>query len=452
MRVAGPARSAPLMEPAPRPAWRRLAERLRRKLQGDAAAANVLRMLAGNASAQILTLAAYPLLTRLYTPAQIGVLSALMAAVTIFAPTASLRIEMALPMSRSDREAGSVLAASAAALLLTTLLCTAALALLPPEWPGEMAPFARYRWFLPLALFAFGGYVIMVNEAARRNRFAEVARTRVMQALGGPASQIGFNLLGFGTPGLLFGYVIGQSSGTVGLAWRLLRGAHSPLRRLRWAAVKAAIARHRDFVLFSSWTGVVSAAATYLMTIAFAFIYGPAVGGFLFLGERVVMRPLLLISSAVLPVYTREVAQLQGPGLARLHGLFVAAVRRQALLALAWLLPIALAAPWAVPVVFGDAWAESARYIQVLAIGYFPTSVLHPVANTLQVLKAQKLSATLDLGRSLAVFGAIAAVAAGGLPPLAAALACSLVQAGAQGLVLAITWRRVRAISRAARP
>ena len=45
--------------------------------QGQSPASNVLRMLAGNASAQLLTLAAYPILTRLYTPGQIGVLSAL---------------------------------------------------------------------------------------------------------------------------------------------------------------------------------------------------------------------------------------------------------------------------------------------------------------------------------------------------------------------------------------
>lgn len=424
---------------------------LRDRLSRNPAGANVLRMLAGNASAQVLTLAAYPVLTRLYAPAEIGVLSALSAGMTILAPMASLRLEMALPLSRTVREAGSLLVACFIALLLTTAAVTAGLAALPAQWPGDMAAVAPYRWFLPLALFVFGGYVIMVNEASRRNRFAEIARTRVLQAFSGPASQIGLGWLGFGTVGLMVGFVIGQGSGTAGLIWRLLRGEDSPLRRWRWASVRAAALRHRHFALFSSWTGVVSAASTYVMTVAFAFIYGPAISGFMFLGERVLMRPLFLISSSILPVYTREVARLGLSEMDRLPALFLGVVKKQALIALAWLLPIGLLAPVVIPWAFGSGWAESARYLQVLAIGYFPTSVLHPVLHTLQILRQQKLSALLDVMRSVAVFSAIGLVAWLGMPPLQAALVCSLVQAASQAVVLWITWRKVSSLATAAR-
>jgi O-antigen/teichoic acid export membrane protein len=421
---------------------------LRRFAQGQSPAANVLRMLAGNAFAQALTLAAYPILTRLYTPGQIGVLSALTAAVLILTPMASLRIESALPMSRTTREAGSLLAASALALVSTTVLLAIVLALLPSNWPGEMAAAAPYRWFLPLALAAFGGYMIMVNEATRRNRFTDIARTRVMQAVGGPLGQIGFHALGFGTFGLLLGYVIGQSAGTFGLVWRLLRGRDSPLRpmrRVRWRAVRAAVSRHRDLALFSSWTGVISAASTYLMTIAFAFIYGPAISGFIFLGERVVMRPLDLIASSIQPVYTRELARLhQAQDRLQMCALFVRVVSKQALLALAWLVPVAVAAPWVIPWAFGEQWAPSASYLQVLAIGYFLTSVLHPVLNTLLVMREQKLLAAMDVGRSVVVFAAVAAVAVLRLPPLMGLLMCSLAQAASQVVVLWLTWRRLQ--------
>ena len=427
----------------------RLRARLREKLVRSPAAANVLRMLAGNASAQLLTLAAYPLLTRLYTPAEIGVLSVLSAAITILAPAASLRLEMALPLSRTDREAGSMLVACGLALLLTTLAAFGVMALLPPAWPGDMSAAAPYRWFLPLALFAFGGYVILVNEATRRNRFSDIARTRVLQAFNGPAIQIGAGWWGLGSLGLLVGLVVGQCSGSIGLALKLLRGPASPLRRWSFASVRAAVMRHHQFALFSSWTGVVSAASTYLMTLAFAFIYGPAVSGFMFLGERVLMRPLFLITSAILPVYTREVARIWSDEPARLPTLFQSVVKKQLLVSLAWLVPIVLVAPYIVPRLFGPTWAEAALYVQVLAIGYLPTSVLHPVLHTLQLLKRQKLAALLDVLRSLAVFGAIGAVAAVGVPPLTAALLCSLVQACTQVAVLVVTWRTVGSMAAA---
>ncbi len=405
------------------------ADRLRARLRASPLAANVLRMVAGNAAAQALTLLAYPVLTRLYTPGQIGILSVLMSAVSILAPASALRLEMALPMSRTAREAGSMLVACALALLFTTASVTLAMAVLPGPWPGDMSPAEPYRWFLPVALLAFGSYVVMVHEATRQDRFAPIARTRVYQAISGPACQIGLGWLGVGPLGLLLGYVIGQSSGTVGLARQLLTGASSPLRQWSLRSVRAAVSRHRNFVLFSSWTGVVSAAASYAMTISFAFLYGPAISGFMFLGERVLIRPLFLITSSILPVYTREVARVHQSDPPALLGLFAGVLRKQVLLSLLWIGPIVLAAPHVIPWVFGAAWAESASYVQILAIGYFPTSVLQPVMHTLQVLQQQRLSALLDVIRSAAVLGALGAVAWFGVGPMTAALVCSSVQA-----------------------
>ena len=425
----------------------RLSSRIQARLAGQPALANVLRLLAGNASAQVLTLAAYPVLTRIYSPQEMGVLSVLTSALTILAPMASLRLEMALPLARTAREASSVLAASVLALLGICAAFTLLLGLLPPNWPRGLAAAAPYWWFLPLSLLAFGGYVIMVNEGTRQNRFADVARTRVVQAFSGPLTQIGFGLLGGGTLGLLAGFVIGQSSGTVNLARRLLGGPRSPWVRVTVASVRAAVHRHRHFALFTSWANVVNAAANYLMTVAFAFVYGTAIAGFMFLGERVLMRPLFLITSSILPVYTRELGQAWLNDRSRLRPLFIGVVKRQALLSAAWIVPIVLLAPLLIPLAFGPGWAESARFLQVLAIGYFPSSVLHPVLHTLQMIREQRLSAVLDLGHCAAVVAAVAAVAWLKLPPLEGAVLCSLVQAASQCVVLVLTWRRVKQAS-----
>ena len=61
------------------------------------------------------------------------------------------------------------------------------------------------------------------------------------------------------------------------------------------------------------------------------------------------------------------------------------------------------------------------------------------------------MSALLDVMRSVAVFSAIGLVAWLGMPPLQAALVCSLVQAASQAVVLWITWRKVSSLATAAR-
>lgn len=420
---------------------------------GGSPASSVLQLLAGNVAAQMLVFAAYPVLTRLYTPAQIGLLSTLSAAVIVLSPAASARIDMALPMARTEREAGSLLAASAVALVLSAVAIMLLMALLPDNWPGEMAAAAPYRWLLPPTLVALGGYLVMCGEATRQSRFADVALSRVSQAFIMMLCQIGLYFLGFGTVGLLLGLLIALTASTLGLAWRLLRGPESPLRRLRWRAVRAAASRHRHFALLSSWTGVFNAASTYLTTIAFAFLYGPVVSGFLFLGERVVMRPLEMIAGSVAPVYTRDLSRLEQSGNGgQAQELFLRVVRNQALVALVWLLPVTAAAAWVLPWVFGEQWREAVPYLQALAIGYFFTAVLSPVSSTLMILRQQKLLAALDLGRGIAVFTAIAGVALLGLPSLIGVLVCSLSQAVSQLVILWLTWRRVHSFALSTKP
>src|SRR5271156_5318955 len=119
---------------------------------------NVFRLFAANAAAQLLTFAAYPVLTRIYTPDQLGILSVVMFAMMILTPASTLRYEIALPLCRSNTEAASVMTLCFAIVAITTVLIAVALLVLPQSVLVAIGPAAPYRMFLPLALLAFGGF------------------------------------------------------------------------------------------------------------------------------------------------------------------------------------------------------------------------------------------------------------------------------------------------------
>jgi O-antigen/teichoic acid export membrane protein len=153
-------------------------------------ARNVFRLFAANATAQLLTFAAYPVLTRVYRPEQLGILSSVLFATMILTPASTLRFEIAVPLARSEAEAGSLLALSFSVVVLISALMAAVLALLPPAALASLGPAAPYRLFLPVSLLAFGVYTVLTYEATRLGRYEEIAKTRVSQALVGPVIQI----------------------------------------------------------------------------------------------------------------------------------------------------------------------------------------------------------------------------------------------------------------------
>lgn len=404
---------------------------------------NVLKLFAGNIVGQVASILAYPVLTRLYGPADLGILAFIASATLIIAPGVSLRYEMALPMARSDAEASDIIAAAFVSLLGVTLVGSLILWFLPPAATAFFGPVARYRMFLPLCTLAVGGNTILVCEATRRAKFGDIAKVRVNQSFNGPIVQIGLGFLHLGPVGLLFGFFTGQAAGTFGLMRRLLWTWQTPIRRVTVRTIMAAAYTYRHFALFASWASMTNAGATTLMVMAFPLLYGPAVGGQLFLAQVVLVRPMSLFTIAVFQVYMIEAGRAAREDPARLRPLFLGIALRQLVITGLWVGTLVVLGHFLITLVFGDRWIASARYVEVLAIGFVPATVVNTVMFSLQALGKQKLSAALDVGRFTALLATIAITYSHGASPLEALLACSIVQALAQTVVFFVMYREV---------
>ena len=72
--------------------------RHRARLPGGAFARGVVTLASGTAAAQLLTVLALPLITRLYSPADYGTLAVYSSTITLLLVVASLRYEVAIPL------------------------------------------------------------------------------------------------------------------------------------------------------------------------------------------------------------------------------------------------------------------------------------------------------------------------------------------------------------------
>ena len=247
---------------------------------------NVSVMLLGTVAGQAVSLLLSPVLTRLFSPAQFGYLSVYSAVLTIFGVVASLGLELAIPICMDDAECADLLALNGLALLCTTGLVTLFACLVSTHTLDALGlgSLASYRWLLPIGFACLGGYYIMVAVATRAGAFKEIARTRISQGISGPISQIILGLLSAGTPGLVVGYVIGQSSGTLLLFSRIVMRQREWLHHISWRGIEAMARRYTNFPLFASWARVLDmAGGGMVLFVLFSAFYSPEVAGFMFL-------------------------------------------------------------------------------------------------------------------------------------------------------------------------
>jgi O-antigen/teichoic acid export membrane protein len=384
--------------------------RWRNKLAVDGFSTNVIFMLAGTVLGQAASVLLSPALTRLYTPDQFGYLSVYTAALTILGVIAALGFELAIPIAASEAELANLVAASAGALVGTTGLLSLIMWLAPDRlltqlWVGSLA---SYRCLLPIGFACVGGYYVMVAAATRVNAFRQIAWTRISQGLSGPISQIALGLLGAGAPGLAIGFVIGQSSGTFLLFSRVILKSPSLRAALSWRGVTDVVRRYARFPLFASWSRILDMAGSGpILFLVFSTCYSSEIAGYMFLTERVIARPLLMVSTSLLQVFTGEAGRAVQTDPTRLKRRFWQVVPRQFLLAASWIIVANLVAGWAFPVLFGHQWAASIPYLRALSVAYLAQAVLHPVSSALQIMERQVLAAVWQAGRLVLVLASV---------------------------------------------
>lgn len=320
-------------------------------------------LVGGTAGAQALMVLAAPLLTRLYSPEDFGLLAVFTAILALFGVIAAGRYELAIPLPESDQEAANLTMLGFVLVVLTS----AATFVVFLMWPQPIADalnvpgLAPYLWLIPIGVFFLGSYEVFSKWAIRCKQFPAIARTRIVQAIGTLGVQLGAFKLG--VPALLGGHTAGQGLGACRLALSALKCPefrHCSLFEMRQQAV-----RHRRFPLYSSWTAIFGTASLQLAPLMLVALFGTAVAGLYALTLRILSIPSSLIGNAVGNVFMSS-----APGAHRNGSLKDLVRKLHSRLAIIGALPLAILCFWGPEIFeffFGAAWRESGVYAQWMA-------------------------------------------------------------------------------------
>jgi len=379
----------------------------------------VSRIVAGSIGGQGLVILAYPLLTRLYDPAEFGLLTVFSAVAGMLGVVAAAALEAAIPIPPDDRAAADVAWAGLAVVAITTLITAlvglvAAAPLAALLGVPRLAPF---WWLLALTVLVLGVYQVLSEWMIRERSYGALGRRNLLQGVGQVGTQIGLGLLGVRPLGLLLGLGVGRLLSLGGLTSRrgLLR--HRPPTM---AGLRTALRRFRRFPLLAAPSALVNSAGLEVPLLLVSALYGDARAGLLGLTVRVFSGPTAILGQAVYQVFTGESsAAIREP-----RGTLGRLVRGAALrLVLVGALPAAvlmIGGPQLFGLVFGPQWQEAGAYAQLLAVAYLAQFTVTPVSSTLFLLERQGRELAWGSVRLLLTAGAVALCGVTGAPVLVA--------------------------------
>src|SRR5687768_12650448 len=165
-----------------------------------------------------------PLITRLYTPRDLGVLAVYAALLGIISVAASLRFDIAIPMPENDEDGANLLAAA----LVSTTGISLVVGIITVSAPEPIVAWLRtpelstYLWLLPIGVFFAGCSSALQFWATRKKAFTRIARTKIEQSLGATGVQIGLGSVGVRPLGLIIGQIINGGAGFFSLGRRAI--------------------------------------------------------------------------------------------------------------------------------------------------------------------------------------------------------------------------------------
>lgn len=341
----------------------------------------VLILGSGTAVAQLIGIVSAPIITRLYTPSDLGVLAVYSSILAIFGIGATLNYELAYALPEENKDAVNLFGLCLILLCITTtgfaLILLFGRDLLINTF--DLGSIEQYIWFLLIGFFGMGLYSMLNYWAIRQRDYARITYTKINQGAGGSVCKILLGILSFGPVGLILGHIVSQIAGITTLARAMWRKERENLKDISLSRMESVAKGYRNFPVFNFPASIVNTVSLQLPPLMLLALYDSQVVGFYALANMLVVLPGSLISGSMGLAYLGEASKMVREGSRELRSLYVRTLKHLSVIAIPLIGIPALCAPFVVPIIFGGVWVEAGWYCWPLAVMVIVQFVVSPM-------------------------------------------------------------------------
>ncbi len=271
---------------------------------------NVLTLLTGTTVAQAIPIAISPILTRLYTPADFGVVALFMALVASFGSIANGRYELAIMLPKKDEDAINLFALSliittsiSIVLFLIVLFLNDKIAL----WLGNKE-IKFWLYFVPITVFFVGLYNSLDKYNTRQKNYKDIAKSKVIKSFVLATIQLSIGFIKQGATGLVSGQILAQMFANLKLLKNIIKNK-TLLEKISVDSIKSQAKRYIKFPKYSLGGVIASSLSVHFVEILISSFFSIATLGFYALVQRILGLPSSLIGGSIGQVFFQEATQ-----------------------------------------------------------------------------------------------------------------------------------------------
>lgn len=323
---------------------------------------NVAHLLSANIVAQVIGLAVYPILTRIYLPEDFGLLQLFLSIGGILCLLATAEYQYAIVLPKEDEDARGVFC-----LGLTVLVIFSAVVGFSTFFSNSIANVFKAQglliWYrlMPVYVLIIGLWSLLSFYYIRKKRFKRIAGYQIGQSVFSAAGKTGLGFVSHLNGGLIIATVSAPLISLLMVLFPFKLFKDFPKRRTLFRLAR----KYRNFPLYSLPKSLLNNFGGNLPVLILTPFFGLAETGFLGMALTLAFRPINMICSSVNQVLYQNVSEKvnRRESIAGLLGKYV---RNTGIVAVAVFALSVVILPSFTALLLGEEWRITGHYIQIL--------------------------------------------------------------------------------------
>ena len=275
---------------------------------------NLGKMMSGTGFAHLLGIAVLPVLTRLYTPDEMGVFATFVSLFAICYCVASLRYEYATLIPGNNLEANNITALSIFLALTSGVMLLVILALFHRSIAEilNIEALGFLIFFLPASVVSYSMFMILTFSLNRQKKFGSIATGKITAASTTAASQVGMGFLQMQQAGLVIGKFAGDFLGMIFLLWKRKKMESSVTAGVSPRRMVAMARRYRNFPFYNTPHALTTSVSNNFPVLLFNTWFSEAIAGFYAMAHRALYSPVQVVGQAAYQVFSQRISEKYG--------------------------------------------------------------------------------------------------------------------------------------------
>lgn len=363
---------------------------------------NILKLISGEGIGRAIGFMAAPIITRLYTTSDFGILAVFASLCALCYPFCTLRYTLAIPLPSNEKIGINALAACLFILVINTVIVSVALGAFHSPILSFFASEAidAFWYFIPLAFFFHGASEVLSYYATRYRDFSTIAKVSVIQKAIGALTKIVLGLLRFNVTGLLIGNIIAESGGLTLYMRTYWQRFKAGACTVTFRTIGFVLKRYINFPLYRVPSQILLNASGSIPILYFAWHFGTGTTGQISLAITMLSVPVAIVCTSVGKAFYGEIASMGRECNRRIAALTVSIIIRLLAVSIVPFTLIICFGPWIFQTFFGPEWTQSGIFARYLCLYLIFRFVYSPISDGIfNVFEQQKLVFRLEVSR-----------------------------------------------------